>query len=123
MPTTTSKPTDWSAPHLEAVAAEQPLIDPSIIRRGGAAYVCRSPHGGRKRIEKPETGAPMRTTGDVAAFGPYRVLQLFFRGRWYVIPSHEELMRWTFGGIVETPDGREVEPDDRDSWLYLLDLI
>ena len=35
----------------------------------------------------------------------------------------KQLLRWTLDGMAETPDGRTVEPDDRDSWLVLLDLV
>lgn len=115
--------TDWTAPHWEAVAAEQPLIDCTLEKRRGAVFVIRSPHGGRKRIKHPETGRPVIQTGDVAAFGPSRVLRLLFAGEWHVIPSHSDLMGWTFDGVAETPDGRDVEPDDRDSWLFLLGLV
>lgn len=115
--------TDWTAPHWEQVAAEQVYIAPSIVKRNGHLYVANNPYGGRNRLHHPDTGQPLRTTGDVGAFGPFRVLQLFFRGRWYVIPSYEQLLQWTLGGMSETPDGRDVEPDDRDSWLHLLNLV
>ena len=123
MTTTTARRVDWSAPHWEAVAAEQIAVDRTIVKAAGAVRVARAPHGGRPRLRDPETGGLLRSTGDVAAFGPHQVLRLFFADAWHVIPSHEELMRWTFDGMAETPDGRTVEPDDRDSWLVLLDLV
>jgi len=122
MPRTASR-TDWTAPHWEAVAAEQPLISPTIGKRNGRPVVARGPHGGRERIRHPEHGGPLLTTGDVSGWGPFCVLRLFFADSWHVIPSHEELMRWTLDGMAETPDGRTVEPDDRDSWLVLLNLV
>ena len=117
--------TDWTAPHWEAVAAEQLLLAPTLLKRSAdrTIRIARSPHGGRRRLKHPETGGPILTTGDVAAFGPHKVLRLFFADAWHVIPSHDELMRWTLDGMAETPDGRTVEPDDRDSWLVLLDLV
>lgn len=115
--------TDWTAPHWEAVAAEQLLIQPSLVRHSGTVRVARSPHGGRKRLRDPETGGLLKTTGDVAAFGPHRVLRLWFGDAWHVIPSHDDAMRWTLDGMAETPDGRTVEPDDPDSWLILCGLI
>lgn len=119
----TASRTDWTSPHWEAVAAEQIAIDRTIIKVAGVVRVARAPHGGRPRLRDPETGGLLRSTGDVAAFGPYQVLSLFFANEWHVIPSHDELMRWTFDGIAETPDGRTVEPDARDSWLVLLNLV
>ena len=114
---------DWTAPHWEAVAAEQILITPTIGKRNGRPVVARAPHGGRDRIRSPRHGGPLLTTGDVSGWGPFCVLRLFFADAWHVIPSHEELMRWTLDGMAETPDGRTVEPDDPDSWLVLCDLI
>tara|TARA_R100000084_G_scaffold26390_1_gene9477 strand:- start:16 stop:375 length:360 start_codon:yes stop_codon:yes gene_type:complete len=114
---------DWTAPHWETVAAEQILLAPSLVKHSGAIRVARSPHGGRKRIKHPETGAPIKTTGDVGAFGPFRVLALWFGDAWHPVPSHADAMRWTLDGMAETPDGRTVEPDDLDSWLVLCDLI
>ena len=115
--------TDWTAPHWEAVAAEQILLAPTLVKHSGAIRVARSPHGGRKRVKHPETGAPIKTTGDVGAFGPFRVLALWFGDAWHPVPSHADAMRWTLDGMAETPDGRTVEPDDPDSWLVLCDLI
>lgn len=117
--------TDWTAPHWEAVAAEQLLIQPSLIanKKDRTVRIARSPHGGRKRLRDPQTGGLLKTTGDVAAFGPHRVLRLWFGDAWHVIPSHADAMRWTLDGMAETPDGREVEPDDPDSWLILCDLV
>ena len=123
--TTTTTRTDWTAPHWEAVAADQLLVAPTLIKRSAdkTIRISRSPYGGRKRLKHPETGAGMLTTGDVGQFGPYKVLRLSFGGRWYVIPSHEDALRWTFDGMAETPDGRTVEPDDPDSWLCFLGLV
>ena len=122
MPRTASR-TDWTAPHWEAVAAEQIDTPRTIGKRAGRVTVARGPHGGRERIRHPEHGGPLLTTGDVSGWGPFCVLRLFFADSWHVIPSHDELMRWTFDGMAETPDGRTVEPDDRDSWLVLLNLV
>lgn len=122
---TTATRIDWAAPHWEAVAADQLLVAPTLIKRNAdkTIRISRSPYGGRKRLKHPDTGAGMLTTGDVGQFGPYKVLQLRFGDAWHVIPSHDEALRWTFDGMAETPDGRIVEPDDPDSWLYLLGLV
>lgn len=117
------KQTNWTSPHWEAVAAEQLLIDATVGMRNGRAVVIRSPHGGRKRLKNPETGALYKTTGDVGSFGPYNVRAMWFDNAWHVIPSHADAMRWTLDGMAETPDGREVEPDDPDSWLILCGLV
>ena len=125
MTTSTARRVDWSAPHWEAVAAEQPLIAPTLLKRNAdrTIRIARSPHGGRRRLKHPETGAGLLTDGDVGQFGPHKVLRLFFGRSWHVIPSHEQLLRWTLDGMADTPDGRTVEPDDSDSWLVLLDLV
>jgi len=117
--------TDWTAPHWETVAAEQLLLTPSLVARKAdrTVRIARDPHGGRKRLKHPETGAGLKTTGDVAAFGPFRVLALCFGDAWHVIPSHADALRWTLDGMAETPDGRTVEPDDPDSWLVFLGLV
>ena len=117
------KKNDWTAPHWEAVAAEQLLIDSTVGMRNGRAVVIRSPHGGRARLRHPETNKPLLSTGDVGHSGPHRVGRLWFAGAWHVIPSHADAMRWTLDGMAETPDGREVEPDDPDSWLILCGLV
>ena len=117
--------TDWTAPYWEAVAAEQIPLAPTLIARKAdrTVRVARSPYGGRQRLKSPETGAPILTTGDVGHFGPYKVLRLRFGDAWHLVPSHADAMRWTLDGMAETPDGRTVEPDDRDSWLVLCGLI
>ena len=52
MTTTTARRVDWSAPHREAVAAEQIAIAPSPAGAAptGAVRVARAPHGGRRRL-------------------------------------------------------------------------
>ena len=83
---------------------------------------------GCDRLRNPETGKPVRMTGDVAAFrnpaNPLApVLKLWFRGVWYVVPSVAECMAWSLDGVCETPDGRTVEPDAPDAWLSLLGVV
>ena len=117
--------TDWTASQWGAVAAEQLLLAPTLVKRNAdrTIRIARSPYGGRRRLKHPTTGAGMLTTGDVAQFGPHRVVRLFFGYAWHVVPSHADAMRWTLDGMAETPDGRTVEPDDPDSWLVLCGLI
>lgn len=117
--------TDWTAPHWEAVAAEQILLAPTLLKCNAdrTIRIARSPYGGRRRLKHPETGAGLLTTGDVGQFGPHKVLRLRFGDAWHVVPSHADAMRWTLDGMAETPDGRTVEPDDPDSWLVLCGLI
>jgi hypothetical protein len=83
---------------------------------------------GRDRLRNPETGKPVRMTGDVAAFrnpaNPLTpVLKLWFRGVWHVVPTIAECMEWSLDGVCETPDGRMVEPDAPDAWLSLLGVV
>ena len=115
--------TDWTAPHWEHVALEQVALGVTVGRRGDRVMIIRSPHGGRARLRDPETGRPLLTTGDVAAFGPHRVLRLYYGTQWHLVPSHEAALRWTLDGLAESPDGRTVEPDAPDSWLALLGLV
>lgn len=119
----TKKRTDWTAPHWEAVAAEQIETPQTVFRRGREIMLRPNPNGGRKRLRHPENGGPLLTDGDCCLTGPHKVRRLFFQNQWHIIPSHESLLRWTFDGMAETPDGRTVEPDDRDSWLVLLNLV
>ena len=118
--------TDWTAPHWEAVAAEQLLLAPTLLKRNAdrTIRIARSPHGGRRRLKHPE-GAGLLTTGDARQFGPHKVLRLWFGDAWHVVPSHADAMRVPvpLDGMAETPDGRTVEPDDPDSWLVLCGLI
>ncbi len=51
------------------------------------------------------------------------VLKLRWQNRWWPVPSMEEVERWTFDSLCETPDGDTVEPDAAGSWLRLLGLV
>ena len=46
-----------------------------------------------------------------------------WQGEWYPAPTMEQVETWVFDSVVETPDERDVEPDDPDSWLSVLGLI
>lgn len=52
-----------------------------------------------------------------------KVLKLRWKSKWWVIPSMDDIERWTFDSVCETPDGNIVEPDATDSWLRLLNLV
>lgn len=82
---------------------------------------------GRQRTRNPETGAPVRMDGDVAAFKTtdpmMPELRLWFRGAWHPVPSIAQFMEWTLDSICPNPDGDSVEPDDPTSWLSLVGLI
>lgn len=83
---------------------------------------------GRDRLRNPETGKPVRMTGDVAAFrnpaNPLTpILRLWFNGAWHDVPTIAECMAWSLDGVCETPDGRMVEPDAPDAWLSLLGVV
>jgi hypothetical protein len=49
--------------------------------------------------------------------------EMSWRGRWWELPTLEDLKLWTIDSCCETPDGRTVEPDSPDSWLRLLCLV
>jgi hypothetical protein len=46
-----------------------------------------------------------------------------WRGRWWPAPTVGEVQAWALDSVAETPDGRNVEPDDPESWPSLLGLI
>jgi hypothetical protein len=86
-------------------------------------------HTGAKRLTHPETGAPLRMPGDVAAFNRKGdpeappVLRLWWRGAWVDVPPMAQFGAWTFGEPCETPDGDPCDPDAPDSWLRLCGLV
>jgi hypothetical protein len=63
-----------------------------------------------------DAGRPVRTMDG-------ETWQMRWRGAWWPLPTMAELEFWTFDSVCETPDGRTVEPDARDSWLRLLALV
>ena len=103
----------------------RPTITPGS--RPGRVRLSRVLNNGRERLRHPETGERLRDTGDVVAFnGPdplTPILRLWFRGVWHDVPTIAECMEWTVDGMAETPDGRTVEPDDTESWLFLLGVV
>ena len=83
---------------------------------------------GCARLRNPETGKPVKMNGDVAAFrNPANplvpILKLWFHGRWFDVPTTDDLMGWSFDGVCETPDGSMVEPDAPTAWLSLLGVV
>lgn len=48
---------------------------------------------------------------------------ILWQGSWYPAPTMDQVETWVFDSVVETPDERDVEPDDPDSWLSVLGLI
>ena len=52
-----------------------------------------------------------------------RILKLRFNRKWHLVPTMDDVQRWTLDSVCETPDGRMVEPDAPDSWLSLLGLV
>ena len=50
-------------------------------------------------------------------------LKLRWRSKWWIVPTMDEVERWTFDSVCETPDGNIVEHDAPDSWLHLLKLV
>lgn len=47
-------------------------------------------------------------------------VEMFWRGRWWPVPTFGEVETWALDSLAETPDGRTVEPDAPDSWTRLL---
>lgn len=52
-----------------------------------------------------------------------QVLKLRWRSKWWEVPTMEDVERWTFDSMCETPAGDIVEPDADGSWLRLLGLV
>lgn len=48
---------------------------------------------------------------------------LFYRGRWFKVPSTDDLEDMVHGCLSESPYGDIVEPDHPESWLVLLGLM
>jgi hypothetical protein len=48
---------------------------------------------------------------------------VLWQGEWYPAPTMARVEAWVFDSVVETPDERDVEPDDPDSWLSILGMI
>jgi hypothetical protein len=46
-----------------------------------------------------------------------------WRGQWWPAPTVGEVHAWALDSVAETPDGRNVEPDDPESWPSLLGLV
>jgi hypothetical protein len=52
-----------------------------------------------------------------------KFLKLRWRSKWWPVPAMEDVERWTFDSVCETPAGDIIEPDADDSWLRLLGLV
>jgi hypothetical protein len=52
-----------------------------------------------------------------------KLLKLRWRSKWWEVPTMEEVERWTFDSVCETPAGDIIEPDADGSWLRLLNLV
>lgn len=52
-----------------------------------------------------------------------KFLKLRWHSRWWPVPTMDEVERWTFDSVCETPAGDIIEPDADDSWLRLLGLV
>ncbi len=52
-----------------------------------------------------------------------QLLKLRWRSNWWPVPAMEDVERWTFDSVCETPAGDIIEPDADDSWLRLLGLV
>lgn len=94
----------------------------------GKMRFARTLPNGCARLRNPETGKPVKMNGDVAAFrNPANplvpILKLWFHGRWFDLPTTDDLMGWSLDGVCETPDGSRVEPDAPTSWLSLLGVV
>jgi len=48
---------------------------------------------------------------------------VFWRGKWWPVPTLAEVEAWAFDSVAETPDGRTVEPDHPEAWPRILGVI
>jgi hypothetical protein len=107
--------------------AEQFPANPTIRKINGGIRVTKTLLSGKARLRHPENGGALKMDGDVGMFGnnlpELNILGLLWRGEWVPVPSTDALMEWTMDSVCPTPDDREVEPDDPDSWLRLLGLV
>lgn len=46
-----------------------------------------------------------------------------WHGKWWPLPTLDDLERWTLDSVCERPDGVMIEPDGTGSWLRLLRLV
>jgi hypothetical protein len=61
--------------------------------------------------------------GDTASLGTVPFCSLYcmlWDSKWVPIPSFAAMMEWALDTMCPTPDGRNVEHDDPDSWISLL---
>lgn len=81
-----------------------------------------------KKVELPDgTTQKLLRDGAVGRFtrnsDGTQVLKLRWRSRWWEVPTMEQVERWTFDSVCETPAGDITEPDGDGSWLTLLGLV
>jgi hypothetical protein len=127
-------PPRHAATFADGDGAEQLPVDVTLWPATNAAgekvvrYAARL-NNGHKRLTHPETGAPLRMPGDVAAFARKGdpeappVLRLWWQGAWVDVPSMAQFGAWTFGESCETPSGAYCDPDAPESWLRLCGLV
>jgi hypothetical protein len=48
---------------------------------------------------------------------------VFWRGKWWPVPTLSEVESWALDSLAETPDGRTVEPDHPEAWPRILGVI
>jgi hypothetical protein len=121
-------PTQWETARDSDGTEQFPATTTVWATTPGRARFARVLPNGRARLRNPETNKPVAMNGDCAAFrnpaAPLApTLKLWFNGRWLTVPSIDSMMRWSFDGVCETPDGSEVEPDAPNSWLSLLGVV
>jgi hypothetical protein len=126
-------PPRHAATFADGDGAEQLPVDvtlwPAIGSAGKLVRYRSAIHTGAKRLTHPETGAPLRMPGDVAAFNRKGdpeappVLRLWWQGAWVDVPTMAQFGAWTFGEPCETPDGDPCDPDAPESWLRLCGLV
>ncbi len=70
-----------------------------------------------------DTAAELAATAGLAIDQAGGSIRAQWRGRFWPLPTDQQLNAWATDSCCETPDGRTVEPDHPESWLAILRLI
>lgn len=111
---------------LAGEAPEGPLL-PDHPTSGDVAAAISSAIGGDYAPSAPEDAAAQYPAHETVAASLLRPgadgVEMFWRGKWWPVPSFSDVETWCFDSVAETPDGRTVEADAPDAWPRLLGVM